>query len=62
MSELNDFPFEAFEGSTAQTTDASTDTSFLNEFKESTESVPHETEQVEVTQPTTETNQTPITH
>ena len=61
MSELNDFPFEAFEGSTAQTTDASTDTSFLNEFNESTESVPHETEQVEVTQPTTETTQTPTT-
>lgn len=61
MSELNDFPFEAFEESIAQTTDASTDTSFLNEFKESTESVPHETEQVEVTQPTTETTQTPTT-
>lgn len=61
MSELNDFPFEAFEGSTAQTTDASTDTSFLNEFNQSTESVPHETEQVEVTQPTTETTQTPTT-
>jgi len=60
MSELNDFPFEAFEGSTAQTTDASTDTSFLNEFNQSTESVPHETEQVEGTTPT-ETNQTPPT-
>jgi hypothetical protein len=61
MSELNDFPFEAFNVTGTQTTDASTDTSFLNEFKESTESVPHETEQVEVTQPTTETNQTPTT-
>jgi len=61
MSELNDFPFEAFNEIGAQTTDASTDTSFLNEFNESTESVPHETEQVEVTQPTTETTQTPTT-
>jgi hypothetical protein len=61
MSELNDFPFEAFNETGAQTTDASTDTSFLNEFNQSTESVPHETEQVEVTQPTTETTQTPTT-
>ena len=61
MSELNDFPFEAFNETGAQTTDASTDTSFLNEFKQSTEGVPHETEQVEVTQPTTETTQTPTT-
>jgi len=60
MSELNDFPFEAFNETGAQTTDASTDTSFLNEFKQSTEGVPHETEQVEVTQPT-ETTQTPTT-
>lgn len=61
MSELNDFPFEAFNVTGTQTTDASTDTSFLNEFKESAESVPHETEQVEGTQPTTEANQTPTT-
>lgn len=61
MSELNDFPFEAFNEIGAQTTDASTDTSFLNEFNQSEESVPHETEQVEVTQPTTETTQTPTT-
>jgi hypothetical protein len=61
MSELNDFPFEAFNETGAQTTDASTDTSFLNEFNQSEESVPHETEQVEVTQPTTETTQTPTT-
>jgi hypothetical protein len=61
MSELNDFPFEAFNETGAQTTDASTDTSFLNEFNQSTESVPHETEQVEVTPPTTETTQTPTT-
>ena len=61
MSELNDFPFEAFNETGAQTTDASTDTSFLNEFNQSEESVPHETEQVEVTPPTTETTQTPTT-
>lgn len=57
MSELNDFPFEAFEGSTAQTTDASTDTSFLNEFNESAEPVSHETPQGTEAQPVTETPQ-----
>lgn len=57
MSELNDFPFEAFNETRAQTTDASTDTSFLNEFNESAENVSQGTSEGTETQPVTETPQ-----
>ena len=57
MSELNDFPFEAFNETGAQTTDASTDTSFLNEFNESAENVSQGTSEGTEAQPVTETPQ-----